>query len=237
MKFKIIITVIITMAFSIVVPIKARSQVLISLLLGEKLNTGKIEFGLTGGYNRSDLMGFDNSKGLNNFNLGFYFDFTLKKNWYLYTGVLVKSRMGASGIAVYPLGDPELDSAMIGAEVTRKLHYFHVPVFLKYRFKNHFFLDGGIQLGLLNKAVDEFINTIYEKNDLVFTNDILTQYKRLDAGIEAGIGYKLMKGAGMNFGLRYYYGLVNINKEGEDKAYNSSLYFYAEIPIGTQKKK
>ena len=213
-----------------------QSQVLIALLLGDKLNTGKIEFGLTGGFNRSNLFGIENTKGLNNFNLGFYFDISLKKNLYLYTGVLVKSRFGASGIDAYLFDDPDLDSLLSGAEVIRKLKYFHIPLLLKYRFKNHLFVDAGFQLGLLYKATDEFSSTIYEKNDLVFKNNVLAQYKRFDAGAMAGIGYKLMKGTGMNFGVRYYYGLINIYKEGDKKANNSSLYLYVEIPVGAGKK-
>ena len=72
------------------------SQVIISLLLGDKLNTGKIEFGLDGGLTMSDIQGLDQSKILRGFNLGFYFDIKMKNpNWILNTGVLVKSPMGA----------------------------------------------------------------------------------------------------------------------------------------------
>ena len=64
----------------------SRSQILISILLGDKLNSGAIEFGLTGGLNRTYMLQTENSKGLNQFNIGFYFDFKLKKE----TGWLVK---------------------------------------------------------------------------------------------------------------------------------------------------
>ena len=50
-----------------------KSQVLITLLLGESLNSDKVEFGLIGGINRSYLYDISGSEGLNNFNLGFYF--------------------------------------------------------------------------------------------------------------------------------------------------------------------
>ena len=59
-------------------------------------------------------------------------------------------------------------------------------------------------------------------------------YKRLDAGVSFSVGYKLIKGIGMNFGIRYYTGLTNIYKSGH-KEYNSNLYIYAEIPIGAKK--
>ena len=50
------------------------SQVLISLLLGDKLNSDKIEFGLDGGFNFSRIGNLDSSSSYSSFNLGFYFD-------------------------------------------------------------------------------------------------------------------------------------------------------------------
>ena len=54
-----------------------KSQVLISLVFGDKLNSDKIEFGLDGGLTMSDIQGLDQSRVLNGFNLGFYFDSNL----------------------------------------------------------------------------------------------------------------------------------------------------------------
>ena len=87
----------------------AQSQILISLLFGEALNTDEIEFGLVGGFNRSYLLDIEESQGLTNFNLGFYFHINMFKNSYLSTGVLVKSNMGAQGMLVYSIGDPPFD--------------------------------------------------------------------------------------------------------------------------------
>ena len=42
----------------------ARTQVLISILLGDKLNSGKIEFGLEGGANWSTIKNLDGAKNL-----------------------------------------------------------------------------------------------------------------------------------------------------------------------------
>ena len=72
----------------------ANAQVLMSLIFGDKLNSDKIEFGLEGGFNFSNIEELDSSKRLSNFNLGFYFDIQLKDNWRIYTGVLVKSKLG-----------------------------------------------------------------------------------------------------------------------------------------------
>ncbi len=65
-----------------------QSQVLIALLLGDKLNSGNIEFGLDGGMSFSSITGMDSRRNLNSFDLGFYFDIKIKDPWYLNTGVL-----------------------------------------------------------------------------------------------------------------------------------------------------
>ena len=86
-----------------VVHSKSSGQVLISLLLGDKLNTGQIEFGLDGGLSLSNLHGVDPSGTKSGFNLGFYFDFRLKNpSWVFHTGVMVKSTMGAEDIQFIP---------------------------------------------------------------------------------------------------------------------------------------
>ena len=228
----------VTIIFLLIFAIRATagSQVLISILLGDKLNTGKIEFGLNLGLNRSYLTGLDESTGVNNFVLGFYFDILLKNRLYINTGVQVKSRVGATNIPVYSLDNMDLDSAFAGGYVHRQLNYFYVPVFLKYKFEKNIFIDGGVQVGLFYKGTDLFHNTIENKDDLSYKNDIRTQFKRLDAGVSAGVGYKFKKGLGLNIGARYYYGMVNIYKGGS-KTNNSYFYFYADIPIGAKKAK
>ena len=65
----------------------ANSQIIISLLLGDKLNSESLEFGVEGGFARSWMTGIDHTKGLGSLHLGFYFDFRLKNSWYLNTGV------------------------------------------------------------------------------------------------------------------------------------------------------
>lgn len=216
----------------------ANGQILISLLLGDKLNNGNVEFGLDGGINVSSISGLDSSGSRTSFNLGFYFDFKLKNHWKLHTGVLVKSSLGASGITPYLLNDPNLDDAFNGGEVERKLPYFHVPVMIKYVFKNRLYAEGGVQMGLLYKPYDEFKQNIKSTDDLKYTSSTKGTYHPLDAGLQAGIGYRLMKGNGINLALRYYYGLIDITVDDDHKNnYNRSLYLAAGIPIGVKKDK
>jgi hypothetical protein len=211
-----------------------KSQVIISLLLGDKLNTGKIEFGLDGGLTLSNIQGLDGAKTLRGFNLGFYFDIKMKNpNWMFNTGVLVKSPMGAKGLPVYSLNNPDLDNAFAGGSVKTKLSYFQVPVMMKYIFKNHFFAKAGIQLALGYKAYDEFSQSVKSDNDLTYVLKRSEQYHPLDGGLAFGLGYRLMKGNGMNLGIQYYLGLVDVLVDDNTPAQmNRAWYLNVGIPIG-----
>ncbi|HBH22104.1 MAG TPA: PorT family protein [Cytophagales bacterium] len=216
----------------------AQSQIIISLLLGDKLNSPNLEFGIEGGLNRSFLSGIEESEGFNHFHLGFYFDIRLKNDLWLNTGVRVKSNVGARKIAPYSLDDPELDAVFLEGHINRDIRYWYVPVHLKYRFggNKQFFVNVGGQIGLRNKADDIFYNTVNDKDDVTFKLDIRDHIKRIDAGLSGGLGYKF-KGNGMNLGATYYLGLTNIMKTTDLAQYdyasrNSSMYIYLDIPIG-----
>ncbi|MCK6620256.1 MAG: PorT family protein [Calditrichaceae bacterium] len=211
----------------------ANAQVIISLLFGEALNTGRVEFGLDGGVNLASIEGIDGAKNLTAWNLGFYFDIKLNNpSWMIHTGVIVKSTLGTRNAPLYSLNDAVLDSAFSGGSVAAKLQYFDVPIMLKYRFRNNFSLEGGAMLGLLHKASDEFINTVQEE-DLSYKRNVKDAYHPLDAGIMIGAGYRLLGGDGINLGVRYYYGLVDTYiDDSTPNRYNRSLYFTVGIPIG-----
>lgn len=214
----------------------ARSQVIISILLGDKLNTGKIEFGLDGGLNLADINGVQGATLTSRFNIGFYFDFKLKNpSWMFHTGVIVKSTMGAEGIPVYTLNDARLDSLFVNGKVERKINYFNVPFMMKYKFNKAIYAEGGIMLGLRAKAYDIFTQSIERDDDITYEKEVSDQFHRIDAGVIAGIGYRLMGGNGMNLGIRYYLGMMNMRIDSGPRQNNQSLYFTVGIPIGAGK--
>jgi len=217
----------------------AHGQVLISLVFGDKLNSNKVEFGLDGGVSVSQLPGLPTSKPRTAFNLGFYFDIKLRDtSWMIHTGVMVKSSFGARKIPVYSLDDPALDEVFANGSVTRKLAYFNVPVTMKYRFNRRFSVEAGPMISLMNKGVDEFVASVKDDDDLIHTVKIKKQYHPLDFGFIGGVCYRLWKGNGLNLGVRYYLGIVDIEvDDSHPNVYNRSFYAYVGIPIGISKKK
>jgi len=215
----------------------SKGQVIISLLLGDKLNTGPIEFGLDGGANFSSLEGIKD-KASPGFHIGFYFDIRLKNQWKLHTGVIVRSPMGADNIPRYSTGDSSLDHLFTDGEVERNLRYFNVPLMIKYSFKNRIYAEAGFQLGLINEAVDKFTASIKDKKDLNYEIENKKSYHPIDAGLAVGAGWRIMKGYGMNIGVRYYLGLIDIMvDDAGNNMYNRSFYLAVGIPVGVGKAK
>jgi hypothetical protein len=214
----------------------SRGQVLISLLFGEALNSEKIEFGLQGGFNRSYLNDIPDANGLNNFNLGFYFHILMKNDSYLSTGVMVKSTVGASGMATYSIGDEDFDALFQNGTLTKKINIFYVPIMFHQRFNNRWYIEAGPVPGLRYTASDLFETEVLD-GDLEYKLDARDQYSRLDFALMGGVGYKLRKQLKSTaVGVNYLYGLVDISKSPDTTVKNSSLYIYVKIPIGTGEK-
>jgi hypothetical protein len=216
----------------------AHSQVLISLLLGDKLNSDKIEFGLDGGFNWSQINGLDSNSSYRTFNLGFYFDILLDDKWSVYTGVLVKSQMGANELTQQDLAFLEIIPQEEDGTYSQRLNYFLIPALMRYNFPNRIYLEAGPQFGLMHKAIVEFESETDDREIRIreFNKD---KINKIDVGISGGMGYRLSPRKGMSIGLRYYYGFVNTYK-GESGTNNSSLFLKLTLPIGTageEKKK
>lgn len=215
----------------------SQAQVLISLLLGDKLNSDKLEFGLIGGLQSSSLSGVSDSKLSHTLHIGFYFDFIMNDRWSFNPAVLVKSTSGVryTNSLLDVSGLDDLDSVLVGSDVKRRISYFQVPLLMKYNITPRFHAMLGPQLALRTNATNEYTEGVSE-GDLLYTEDIQDNYKRLDAGFTAGFGFKLKPKNGMNLGVRYYYGMVDVLKDNPgDRESNRGLYFYATIPIGRVK--
>lgn len=225
----------------------AQGQILLSLIFGDKLNSGKVEFGINGGYNFSNLRGINGSSGIHNFELGFYFDILLKEKtpWYLATGVYIKSNVGGANVPLDYPGNRQINDSVYNGYVNAKgsvekqFNTFYVPFNLRYLSKSGIFIEAGFQAGLVFKTHDIYTaevngyELLYDVKKGIKNNEL---YKWFDGGIDGGIGYKSKGSLGWKVGLWYYVGLTNIYKNDLGyKAYNSSLYVLATIPIGKKK--
>ena len=211
----------------------AHSQVLISLLFGDKLNSEGLEFGLEGGFNWSNISNLEADKSLSTFNLGFYFDIRLKDPWYLYTGVLIKSRLGADQLSASDLDFLQTDTYQEEGDYSQVLNYFYVPALAKYKLKNHIYFEAGPQFGLMRKSWVEFKSDVEGKDARIreYNKDMIN---RLDVGATAGLGYRLLKGEGITIGVKYYFGFVDVYKD-KSGTKNNSFFVKVNVPIGADK--
>ena len=219
----------------LLVGINAQSQVLISLLLGDQLNSDGLECGLEGGYSFSTISNLEAHKSLSSLNLGFYFDIRLKNQWNLYTGVLVKSKLGNNKLSQSDLDFLEITPQAEVGTYSQKINYFIIPALIKYNFKNRIYLEGGPQIGYMRKAWIEF-NSDIDGKDIKIKEYNTDKLNRIDAGVSVGSGYVLKPNNGMTVGVRYYMGLANVYK-GVNGSNHNSLFLKVNVPIGANKAK
>ena len=213
----------------------ANSQILISLLLGDKLNSDELEFGLEGGLNWASISGMETNNFARFLNLGFYFDFKVKDQWGIYTGVLVKSNLGVDKLTEKDLEFLQARTFPEGGDYRQVINEFLVPAYAKYRFKNHIYVEAGPQFGLRFKGYVEYHSDI-EGIEARTREDNKDMLQKLDAGVGAGIGYKLLKGTGWTIGAKYYYSFVDVYKD-KSGTKSSSINLKLNIPIGAGEKK
>jgi hypothetical protein len=205
------------------------------MLFGDKLNSDGLEFGLEAGYNWSSISELEADKSLSSFNLGFYFDIRLKNQWNLYTGVLVKAKMGDNELTSNDLAFLDITPNEEAGTYSQKINYFVVPALIKYNFKNRMYLEAGPQFSLMHKAWVEF-NSDNDNRSIRIKDFNKDKINKFDAGVAIGTGYKLMADTGMTVGIRYYYGFTNVYKDVSGTN-NSSLFLKLNIPIGAAKSK
>ncbi len=211
---------------------EAQSQVLISLILGDKLNSDELEFGLEGGGNFSMISGMDSHKFYPDWNIGFYFDYQYKGPWHFYSGVLVKSKMGLNKLTDKDLAFLDTDySTASDGDFAQVLRYFMVPFLTKYQFKNRFYVEAGTQVGWMFKSYIQYESKDKDYHIFVkdFNKDLIHWF---DIGFLGGAGYKFKgkKRPGMTVGIKYYRGFTNVYKGYKTK--NNSIFLKVNIPIG-----
>lgn len=212
----------------------ATSQIIIAILFGEKLNTGKLEFGLVV---TPQLTAISNiiSERRNGLSLGIYFNIRPDRRFFIHAEGIAKGAFGAEKIIPYPTGSDTLDQLFSGGTVERKIKAFSMPVLCRYAVTRKFFVDAGIQPNMMLSAKDFFRSEV-NGSDLEYTIKVSDQVTLLDFGLAAGLHYKFRNDKrSMGLGVRYYQGLTDILSETAGKQVNSAWQLVITIPIGVGK--
>jgi len=223
----------IVLFLSVKVPVK--SQVLIALLFGDKLNSDKLEFGLLAGPNFSNISNSD-AQWKAGLGLGLYFNIKLSDNWFFHPEAVPKSPFGGKSIPVYNLNDPNLDTSFQNGSITREISYISLPLLFRYRIKGLLFAEAGPQLSLRTNVSDIF-QVDMAGGELEFIKKVENEYTRFDFGAVIGLVMKLKRDNGMGIGIRYYYGFIDVMKTMSGSQQNSGLFVYVSFPVGGVKEK
>jgi hypothetical protein len=212
----------------------ASSQVLIALLFGDKLNSGKLEFGLMLSPTITNITNIE-SKAKPGIDFGLYFNYKASDRFYFHPEAIPKLAYGAKKIAPYLTGNASLDSLYTNGSITRQIKAIGLPLLVRYRIAGLFFAEAGPQIDLITKAKDIF-KTDVNDNELSYDNDVKDDYTRFAFGYAVGLVYQIKPGnRGMTLGLRYCGGLTDIAKASDGNQKNSAWLFNIYIPVGAGK--
>ncbi len=229
---KIILLALLTVMF---IP-TVRSQVLIALLFGDRLNTPNIEFGLNVGGNLTTLTNYPGAKYLPGLNLGLYFNFKLSDHFYLHPELLFMNQMGARGVDNRDLPMAELQDQTL--ETWMESNYFTLAFLPRYKLSNQFYFEAGFHGSYLLSADDYFLVKPGEDSELQYKLHAKPRMKKFDLGGDVGLGYKFGKGEGVNLSLRYSLGFINTLKNDDLEAeWNRGFHVHVGIPIGVGKER
>jgi hypothetical protein len=211
-------------------------QIIIALLFGDKLNTGKMEFGLVASPSFTNITNND-SKFSTRFNFGIYFNFNADKKFYFHVEGIAKGALGAGSITPYPTGNDSLDSFLGTGSVQRKIKVFSLPAFCRYRMSGHLSAELGFQPDLILKVEDIFTSKV-AGSELKYTLEKSDEYTKLDLAMAGGVFYKFLKDRrSVGMGLRYVHGLTDIHKTVAGTQASYMWQIVVTIPVGGVKSK
>ena len=208
-----------------------RGQVLLSIIFGDKLNSPTTEFGLNVGVAVSTLSGYKDIAYSNNLALGTFFTWKMHDRVQLQPEIYFIFPGGAKDLPPYEILDPEITIPEDDVDVIRSSSYLSLPLLFKIRLLNQIRFIAGPQFSFMTSNTDFMLYEMDKKNNFISRQKDMAQFKRFDAGINAGLSYKLGKGDGVSIEAKFYYGLLDTVQADDINAKNRIFIIQAGIPI------
>jgi hypothetical protein len=213
----------------------ARSQVLISLLLGDKVTSEKFHLGIELGLNVSNFSGIDGTKARTGFFLGIVGEWRFANRWYLQPELVPFYSVGATNMPSDLFAPPpEVEDLLSEDDVSRRLSYFAIPILVKYGVAdNRLLLGVGPQVGFLTSATDTYKGTSAIENKITVDQDAKDSVSSTDAGVLFNVEWKVREGVSPSLVARYYLGLTDtITDNAGDAVTNQVFSILFTIPVG-----
>jgi hypothetical protein len=213
---------------------QVNGQVIISILFGEQLNSGKMEFGLITGANVSTITGMEDAKPLPTFKLGLFLDYNIGKRWVGSFEANVKSTLGYVNFTESESLFPVQDSVIVGSNYTaRTISVLQCPIYMNYKLTDQWSIGAGGYLSYQHGTRD-FIDYTYKSTDLTIEQSFSGFINRIDAGVVGAVSYHFKKresgypGIGLRFKTNY--GLRDVFNEKTSLSGNN-LWFSFDVTI------
>lgn len=215
---------------------EAKSQVLMSLLFGDDLNSETNLFGIHLNESTNHFSNYSDTKDLRSFNLGLFFGHKFNDKYMLNLEMLAKYRRGVKGIPFTESDNPDINSLFAESTAARTINYLSVPISFRYYHTERLFLEMGPQVSMRLKAWDIF--EVEESNDLMeYRRDIRDQVSKFDLGYLIGIGMMIGKDKINAIGIRHHKGFNDALKDQAGSQKHSQWAVYANLPVGRGKMK
>jgi hypothetical protein len=212
------------------------SQILIAVLFGDKLNSGKLQFGLMVSPSFTNITNIE-SEYRPALNLALFFNVRPDRKFFLHMELIAKSSFGGKNIAPYSLGNDSLDNFFLSGSVERIIKTAGVTLLGRYTISPHFFIDAGVQPDLLFKKGKDIFQSDFNGNELQYTQKLEDRFTRLDFQVAGGLFYKFKANKNsMGIGVRYVYGLTDIDKIAIGNQVNTTWQINIAIPVGATPK-
>ncbi len=213
-------------------PATTKGQVLISILFGEQLNSGKMEFGLVGGLNLSQLPGLEDPKFKRSFGLGLFLDYKFTDSWILATEVNMKTTLGSNNLELadfpYPVNDTIVSES---DKAYRNLNLINVPILINYRLGNRLGFGAGFYASLVHGTRD-YVQYTQGNWTSTFERSFTDQINRLDFGVSGMVHFHFLGNPGIQLRGRINYGLTEVFKETSGLSSNNLWYsITVAVPI------
>ncbi len=222
------------------VPVSVKSQALIALLLGDKIQSDKVKMGLFLG-EQGSLITNAESSGFNpnlSFALGAYVDVKIgnSNKWTLQNYLLFKSPKGGAGLNVKSETLTDNSIAIENTdEIQRSLTYLQLTPVMRYCFTPMWSVGVGPYVGFLMTANDTY-SAEKANGNITYKLKMTDKFNPVDFGLAVDLQCRLLKGKGIQFNLRYEYGIVDIYKSDTGMSgKNRAFHVGVGIPMAKNK--
>ena len=190
------------------------------------LTAQQTKFGIKGGLNIanqsdnyiSNLVQTNNSSIIG-FNLGAFVESEISDKFSIQPEVLFSVQGNKYAYNVFVRVDAATLGEYVNTQIVNNLFYLNIPVTIKYYIVEKISLEIGPQFGLLLSSKSKsssFFQTLGNVN-----SSYSDGYKSIDYGINLGAGYNITEK--ISTGIRYNFGLNNVNGRSSTEIKNSNL--------------